>query len=430
MAVSVACNDDDEPDPITTEPEGQTIVDIASANDDFSTLVSAVVEANLAETLSSSGPFTVFAPNNDAFTSFLDENNLTAEELLNNEDLADILSYHVVAAEVPSSDVQAGPVNTVADRNFYVSVAPDNSIWINGNTQIIQTDIDASNGVIHVLNNVIVAPSSNIAEIAIASTEASEPQFTQLVAALVRAELVEAVSGGVDDNLTVFAPTDAAFENLYETLGVSNIDEIPLATLRDVLLYHVVPSREFSQDLRQDAALPTLLDGASLTVDLANLQINDAGLVDTDLNIHATNGVIHAIDRVLLPEMEASAEVSATITLDNVGASSYVITSIDGEGASGELDTDNTSITLQSGLRYTFVNEGGSNHPLDFRDSDGNILLAQGDQEGTFENDANVAFEVDGANVTFTLTADLAEELAVYRCTAHAAMEGEIVIVD
>lgn len=428
MAISFACSEDNEPDPISPEPEGQNIVDIASSNEDFSTLVSAVVEADLAETLSGPGPFTVFAPDNDAFSRFLDENNLSAEQLLANENLGEILTYHVVSGEVPASAVESGPVNTVANSNFYISIAPDNSIWINGNTRIIDTDIDASNGVIHVLDNVITAPENSIAEIAIAATESSEPEFTQLVAALSRAELVEAVSGGSSDDLTVFAPTDAAFEELYDALGVSGIDEIPLELLISVLQYHVVPARAFSQDLRQGNDLPTLLNGKTLSVDLENLQINDSGLIGSSLNIHATNGVIHAIDRVLLPAMED--EVSAIITLDNVGASAYVITSIDGEGASGELDVENAAITLQAGLRYTFVNEGGSAHPLDFRDSDGNVLLAQGDQEGSFEGDSGVAFEVDGPNVTFTLTTELADELAVYRCTAHASMKGEIIITD
>ncbi len=428
MSIAFSCREEETP--MNMEPESQTIVDVAAANDDFSTLVSAVVEADLVETLSGQGPFTVFAPNNDAFSRFLGENSLTAEQLLAAENLASILTYHVVAGEVPSSAVQPGPVNSVAGSDFYVSVAPDNSIWINGNTQIIATDIDASNGIIHVLDNVIIAPNNNIAEIAIGAAEASEPQFTQLVAALVRAELVDAVSGGTEDNLTVFAPTDSAFEDLYDALGVTGVNEIPVATLQAVLSYHVVPARAFSQDLRQDAELPTLLEGQTLNVDLANLQINDAGLIASSLNIHATNGVIHAIDRVMLPDADASADVAATITLNNVGASAYIIESIDGEGASGDLDTNNATLTLQKGLRYTFVNNGGSNHPLDFRDGDGNILLAQGEQDGSFEDDDNVAFQVDGNNVTFTLTDELAAKLAVYRCTVHASMEGNIIIID
>ncbi|RPD43436.1 fasciclin domain-containing protein, partial [Hymenobacter sediminis] len=90
--------------------------------------------------------------------------------------------------------------------------------------------------------------------------------------------------------------------NLYAALGVTSVDEIPLETLTAVLQYHVVPARAFSQDLRQGASLPTLLTGKNLTVNLSDLKINDAGLVAEALNIHATNGVIHVIDKVMLPQ--------------------------------------------------------------------------------------------------------------------------------
>jgi uncharacterized surface protein with fasciclin (FAS1) repeats len=152
------------------------------------------------------------------------------------------------------------------------------------------------------LDNVITPPTQSIAQIAIASTTAAQPEFTQLVAALVRANLAGAFQGGFDDDLTVFAPTDAAFRNLYAALGVTSVDEIPLETLTAVLQYHVVPARAFSQDLRQGASLPTLLTGKNLTVNLSDLKINDAGLVAAALNIHATNGVIHVIDKVMLPQ--------------------------------------------------------------------------------------------------------------------------------
>lgn len=297
-----ACENDTDP-PIIPD-EGETIVDVASANPDFSTLVAAVGQADLVDALSGDGPLTVFAPTDDAFEDFLGANTLTAEQLLADPDLSDILTYHVVNGSIASADVVPGPVTTLNENQFYVSEDPTGNLWINGNAQIIQTDIAADNGIIHVLDYVITAPTQNIAEIAIASTEATTPEFTQLVAALIRADLVDAVSGDAMDNLTVFAPTDAAFEALYEALGVSGVDEIPVDLLTDVLSYHVVPARAFSQDLRQDAALPTLLEGQELTVDLANLQINESGLVATALNIHGTNGVIHAIDQVLLPPSE------------------------------------------------------------------------------------------------------------------------------
>lgn len=160
----------------------------------------------------------------------------------------------------------------------------------------------ASNGIIHVLDNVITPPTQSIAQIAIASATAAQPEFTQLVAALVRANLAGSFQGGFNDNFTVFAPTDAAFRALYTALGVTSVNDIPLATLISVLQYHVVPARAFSQDLRQGASLPTLLTGKNLTVNLSDLKINDAALVAAALNIHATNGVIHVIDKVLLPQ--------------------------------------------------------------------------------------------------------------------------------
>jgi uncharacterized surface protein with fasciclin (FAS1) repeats len=293
-----SCNDDDDMPPVQEEPN---IVEVAASNPNFSTLVAAVQAADLVGTLSGPGPFTVFAPSNDAFDSFLEDNNLTANQLLAADNLGEILAYHVLGASVPAASVSPGSVTTVSGDPFFVSAAPNGDLWINGNTKIVATDVTASNGIIHVLDYVITAPTNNIAEIAIASATSSTPEFTQLVAALVRADLAGAFTGGFEDNLTVFAPTDAAFEALYEALGVDGVDDIPLETLTNVLLYHVVPARAFSQDLRDGAELPTLLEGSTLTVDLGSLQINDSNLVPSALNIHATNGVIHVIDSVLLP---------------------------------------------------------------------------------------------------------------------------------
>ncbi|WP_363318498.1 fasciclin domain-containing protein [Algoriphagus sp.] len=419
-----SCQDDTDPPMV---PEQETVVDIAANSPDFTTLTAAVNEAGLTETLSQSGPFTVFAPTDGAFTDFLAANNLSAEELLANPDLASILTYHVIGGSVTADQVSPGAVSPLNDIPFYVSEDPDGNLWINGNAQIIETDIMADNGIIHVLDYVITPPTQNIAEIAIESTEATEPEFTQLVAALLRADLAGSVSGDMMDDLTVFAPTDAAFEDLYAALGVNGVEEIPIETLTDVLLYHVVPARAFSQDLRDGASLPTLLEGQELTVNLADLEINESGLIAEALNIHATNGVIHAIDQVLLPPNDDS---SARITLANVGASAYVIESIDGDGATGELDAENTGIELTEGLRYTFVNNGGANHPLDFRNADGDILLAEDGTEGTFEEDENVNFVVDGSSISFTLTAELAAVIATYNCTVHSAMEGAITLAD
>lgn len=283
------------------EEESNSIADIVMGDENFSILLAAVLEADLDATLLEQGPFTVFAPTNEGFEAYLADNGLTAEDLLASPDLASILTYHVVDGEVPESAVEAGSVPSLNEAPFYVSVDPDDNVWINGNAQVLATDIEADNGIIHVLDYVITPPTQSIAEIAVGYTNAETPEFTQLVGALSRANLVDAVSGGVDDNLTVFAPTDAAFEALYEALEVDGYEDIPLETLTSVLTYHVVPARAFSQDLREGAMLPTLLEGEELTVNLADLQINESGLVPDLLNVHATNGVIHVIDEVLVP---------------------------------------------------------------------------------------------------------------------------------
>ncbi|KEO74362.1 fasciclin domain-containing protein [Anditalea andensis] len=292
----VACNSNDNPEPM---PEND-IVDIVVASSQFNTLEAALIQADLVETLRGAGPFTVFAPNDDAFGSFLTSNNLTAEQLLANPALGDILTYHVVGSSVMASQVSPGAVATVNTANFYVSQDPAGDFWINGSARIIDTDISASNGVIHVLNNVIVPPSQSIAEIAVGMTEGEEPEFTQLVGALSRAGLVGAVSGD-DGNFTVFAPTDAAFQALYTALGVNGYNDIDLETLTAVLTAHVVEIRAFSQDLRQGDALETLNPEATLDIDLAALTVGGAALNADMLNIHATNGVIHVLNEVIVP---------------------------------------------------------------------------------------------------------------------------------
>ncbi len=120
--------------------------------------------------------------------------------------------------------------------------------------------------------------------------------------------------------------------------------------------------------------------------------------------------------------------IAATITLANVGARAYVVESISGDAATAVMGEENVSIELQRGRRYRFVNNGGSGHPIEFLSANNAVLLAQNNQTGSFESDASVNFTVDGSNITFTLTADLANELAKYRCSFHPGMLGDITI--
>jgi uncharacterized surface protein with fasciclin (FAS1) repeats len=144
-----------------TTASGKTVVDIAAGNSDFSTLVAAVKAAGLAETLSGSGPFTVFAPTNEAFKQ-LPAGTLTS--LLkpeNKQALADILTYHVVPGEVMAADVKPGKVKTVNGAEFTVST-DNGTVTITdarGNTaKVVKTDIAGSNGVIHVIDHVLLPP--------------------------------------------------------------------------------------------------------------------------------------------------------------------------------------------------------------------------------------------------------------------------------
>lgn len=294
VLMSSSCSDDD---PVPMESDDKSIVELAQSDGRFSSLVAAAQRAELIDALSADGSITVFAPTDQAFT----DAGITDVSAIAVDDLEDVLIYHVVPSEIPSSAVSSGKVTSLEGAPFYLSIDPDSKVWINGHAEVIETDLDASNGIIHVINQVIMKPTMSIAEIAIDYTQETSPEFTQLVGALSRANLVDAVNGGMEDDLTVFAPTDAAFQQLYDDLGVGGFEDIPLETLENVLMYHVVPARAFSQDLRDEAELPTLLANNTLTVDLGELSIEEAGLNTDLLNIHATNGVIHVIDKVMLP---------------------------------------------------------------------------------------------------------------------------------
>jgi pentapeptide MXKDX repeat protein len=138
--------------------EGQTIVDVAAGNPDFSILVAAVTEAGLAETLSGDGPFTVFAPTDEAFEEALDALGLTQDELLENPALGDILTYHVIGSEVMSTDLEPEQSVATVQGEEVTIVVDDDGARIN-DAEIVDTDIEADNGVIHVIDSVLLPPT-------------------------------------------------------------------------------------------------------------------------------------------------------------------------------------------------------------------------------------------------------------------------------
>ena len=270
-----------------------TIVDIAVADGRFETLVAAVTAAGLVETLTGDGPFTVFAPTDDAFAALPEG---AVESLL--EDIAAltaILLYHVVAGDVRAADVVTlDSAVTVLGEAVSITVEGD-SVRIN-DANVVITDIEASNGVIHVIDAVLLppVPLGSIVDIA-----AGDERFETLVAALTAAGLVETLAG--EGPFTVFAPTDDAFAALPEGTVEALLEDIPALT--DTLLYHVISGDVRAADVvALESAITVQGDSVSLTVEGDSVRINDALVVIAD--IEASNGVIHVIDAVLLPPTE------------------------------------------------------------------------------------------------------------------------------
>jgi transforming growth factor-beta-induced protein len=270
------------------DTSGMTIVQIASADSRFSTLVAAVKAAGLADTLSGAGTFTVFAPTDAAFAKL---GTATINSLLANPDqLKSILLYHVVGQKLAAADVvKLSSVTTLNGADALLSVK-SGKVYID-NAMVTATDITASNGVIHVIDTVILPPSKDLVDTAVGAG-----QFTTLVAAVKAAGLVDTLKGA--GPFTVFAPTDAAFAKL----GKATIDSL-LANpeqLKSILLYHVVPGKFYGAQVPATPYLTTA-GGGQVAVALNSFKPYINNVLITTADIKATNGVIHVIDAVLLP---------------------------------------------------------------------------------------------------------------------------------
>lgn len=295
-AVLSSCKKDRE------TPQVNTIASIVVANNDFSLLEAAVVHANLVETLSGAGPFTVFAPNNAAFAAA----GLDTEakiKALPVETVRNILLYHVVGQAIGSSGITAAAntaVRTAGGSDIFVA-RKTNGVFVNG-ASVISADNLASNGVIHVINTVLMPPTGNIVQTAQANTN-----FSYLVAAVTRASTGStnvAAALTAAGPLTVFAPTNQAFINAgYPT--IASIQAEDPAVLTKILTYHVIAARVLSSDLTEGLT-PATLNGTNVTITLTGgAKVkgtnNSTASNITAANLITTNGVIHVIDQVLLP---------------------------------------------------------------------------------------------------------------------------------
>ena len=294
-------------DPMPDEGPGN-IVETAQAAGSFSSLLAAAEKAGLAETLATGGPFTVFAPTDEAFDAALAALGVTLDDL-DADTLAGILTYHVVDGEVPASEVtQLSVATTLAGSDVRVRVL-DGSVLIgapNGDARVVTADVEASNGIIHVIDTVMLPPE-NIAAVATAAG------FDSLVAAVAKAELVDTLAN--DGPFTVFAPTDEAFAEALDALGVT-LDDLSKEDLTQILTYHVVPGKLYSEDVVAASSATTVQGGdVSIAAGTNGVTLNgDVNVVATD--VLANNGVIHVVDKVLLPPMCPSQRVGAPRPVD------------------------------------------------------------------------------------------------------------------
>ena len=313
--VAAACGGDDSDSedtttttaaPVTTttvaeEMMTDTVVDVA-VNGGFETLVTAVQAADLVETLNGDGPFTVFAPTDEAFAALPEG---TLDGLLADTDaLSAVLTYHVVPGKVLAADVVSlSSATSVQGEDIAIEVV-DGGVVLNGSANVTTTDIEASNGVVHIIDQVILPPSLAEAEAepmapGLIETAEAAGDFTTLLAALEAAGLTDALASGALGKVTVFAPTDEAFDALPEgTLDGLLADTTALS---GVLTYHVTLGEVLAEDVVGLESFTTVAGGdVSVAVVDGGVVLNDsANVVETD--IVTSGGIIHVIDAVLIP---------------------------------------------------------------------------------------------------------------------------------
>ena len=325
--------------------ELKDIVDTAIADGRFTTLVSAVQAAGLVDTLKGDGPFTVFAPTDDAFAKLPEG---TVEGLLADiPALTNVLLYHVLAGKVKAADVvglNGQSVDTALEGAQLAIKADDMGVFLNENVEVIITDIETSNGVIHVVDTVLLPPSDDakMAEKSdIVDTAVADGRFTTLVAAIQATGLVDTLKG--EGPFTVFAPTDEAFAKLPEGTVESLLNDIPALT--DILLYHVVPGKLMAADVvaLDGQMVDTALEGEQIAVSVEDdkVMLNETSQVII-ADIETLNGVIHVVDTVLLPptddSMGASMEDKQDI-IDTAIADGRFTTLVAAIQAAGLVDT-------------------------------------------------------------------------------------------
>ncbi|SDG69414.1 fasciclin domain-containing protein [Psychroflexus sediminis] len=279
----------------------ETTFEIISESPDHTVLEQALIDANLVDALNS-GEYTVFAPTDAAF-GLIDISGLSAAQVSN------VLLNHVVDGTFLSTDLSTTYVNTLAvetntgnDNNLSLYINTDSGVSLNGISSVTTADLEADNGVVHVVDEVITIPD-------VTTFATADPNFSTLVAALTREPGFTYVSTLQSTDspapFTVFAPTNAAFVDLLDELNVNSLADIPTATLEATLDTHVIPGTNVTSSTLASGTVSTL--GDDIIIDAQNTTITDlngriSNIIAVD--VQAGNGVIHAIDKVLLPNQQ------------------------------------------------------------------------------------------------------------------------------
>ncbi len=269
-----------------------TIAEYAVSDKNFSILVEALAKADLVNALNSAGNFTVFAPTNTAFTALFNDLGVSGIADLSKEALTPILLYHVLGTEAKSSMISSGYYNTLSPaQNGFLSLKVDvaSGVKLNMNTNVTTADVDVKNGVIHVIDKVLLPPT-------VVDQALANENFTILVQAVVKAGLVDVLNG--TGPFTIFAPTNAAFEALFAALDISGIADLTAEQLIPILQYHVVSGNVLSTQLSA-GEVQTLNGKFSVTLSPSPAINGNSNIIATD--VQGSNGVIHVIDSVLLP---------------------------------------------------------------------------------------------------------------------------------
>ncbi|WP_100615541.1 fasciclin domain-containing protein [Confluentibacter citreus] len=300
-----SCNNDDD---AVYAPE--TIAEIASATPALSNLVAALDRAGLVETLDGPGQFTVFAPTNEAFQAFLSENNFATLNDVPVNVLTQVLLNHVVLGDNVSTSLSTGYVNTLAtfgntELNLSMFVNTAAGVELNGVSNVVTADIDATNGVVHIVDAVIGLPT-------VVTFALADPTFEILVAALTRessftfVNTLSTANGTNPAPFTVFAPTNNAFVDLLAELSLSSLADVPTDTLAATLAMHVVGGANVQASGLSDNMTVATLGGNIRANVTGGATLTDANERVSNIiftNVQASNGVVHVINKVILPPL-------------------------------------------------------------------------------------------------------------------------------